>query len=103
MLIAGWAVAQYPYLLPETLTVEEGAGAEPTLTALIVVFVFAVAIVGPCAGAALPARPEAGARVGRGSVAARRGARARAAGAASRSTQARRDPVQAEQPDAPGT
>ncbi len=45
--IAGWAVAQYPYLFPQTLTVEKGAGADPTLTAVIVVFIVAVIIVGP--------------------------------------------------------
>lgn len=45
--IAGYAVAQYPYLLPETLTVEDAAGVDPTLTAVIIVFVLALAIVGP--------------------------------------------------------
>lgn len=45
--VAGYAVAQYPYLLPETLTVDDAAGVEPTLTAVIIVFGFAVAIVGP--------------------------------------------------------
>jgi len=45
--IAGWAVAQFPYLLPETLTVEAGAGADPTLTATIIVFIAALLIVGP--------------------------------------------------------
>ena len=45
--VAGWAVAQYPYLLPETLTVNDGAGAGPALTALIVVFIVALAVVGP--------------------------------------------------------
>lgn len=45
--VAGWAVAQHPYLLPETLTVQQGAGDGATLTALIVVFLFALAIVGP--------------------------------------------------------
>lgn len=45
--IAGWAVAQYPYLLPETLTIEAGAGADATLLATIIVFGAAVAIVGP--------------------------------------------------------
>jgi cytochrome d ubiquinol oxidase subunit II len=45
--VAGWAVAQYPYLLPETLTVDRGAGDGATLTALIIVFLFALAIVGP--------------------------------------------------------
>ena len=45
--IAGYAVAQYPYLLPQTLTVSEGAGVGATLTALIVVFIAALAVVGP--------------------------------------------------------
>jgi cytochrome d ubiquinol oxidase subunit II len=45
--VAGWAVAQYPYLLPETLTVEEGAGDGAALTALIVVFIAALLIVVP--------------------------------------------------------
>ncbi len=45
--VAGWAVAQYPYLLPETLTVDDGAGAGPALTALIVIFFAALAVVGP--------------------------------------------------------
>jgi cytochrome d ubiquinol oxidase subunit II len=47
MVVAGWAVAQYPYLLPETLTVEDGAGVSGTLTAVIVVFFVALATVGP--------------------------------------------------------
>ena len=46
-IIAGWAVAQHPYLLPGTLTVSEGAGDGATLTALIAVFAAALAIVGP--------------------------------------------------------
>jgi len=46
-LVAGWAVAQYPYLLPETLTVEAGAGAGAALTALIVVFIAALIVVVP--------------------------------------------------------
>jgi len=45
--IAGYAVAQYPYLLPETLTIDDAAGVEPTLTALIVVFFVFLAVVGP--------------------------------------------------------
>ena len=48
--IAGYAVAQYPYLLPETLTVDAGAGVDATLTAVIVVFGFALAVVGPSLG-----------------------------------------------------
>jgi cytochrome d ubiquinol oxidase subunit II len=33
--IWGWGAAQYPYLLPQTLTIEEGAGASETLTAVL--------------------------------------------------------------------
>jgi cytochrome d ubiquinol oxidase subunit II len=46
-MVWAWAVAQYPYLLPETLTVEDGAGVSGTLTAVIVVFFVALATVGP--------------------------------------------------------
>jgi len=46
-IVAGWAVAQHPYLLPETLTVSAGAGAGATLTALIVVFIVALLVVVP--------------------------------------------------------
>jgi cytochrome d ubiquinol oxidase subunit II len=45
--IWGWGAAQYPYLLPETLTIEDGAGASSTLTAVLVVFGVAVVIVVP--------------------------------------------------------
>ncbi len=45
--IWGWGAAQYPYLLPETLTIEEGAGAGGTLTAVLVLFGVAVVIVLP--------------------------------------------------------
>ncbi|HZN88268.1 MAG TPA: cytochrome d ubiquinol oxidase subunit II [Thermoleophilaceae bacterium] len=45
--IWGWAAAQYPYLLPQTLTIEEGAGASETLTAVLVVFGIAVVVVVP--------------------------------------------------------
>ena len=43
----GWGAAQYPYLLPEKLTIEDGAGASTTLTALLVVFGVAVVVVLP--------------------------------------------------------
>jgi cytochrome d ubiquinol oxidase subunit II len=46
-IIWGWGVAQYPYLLPTTLTIEEGAGAGETLTAVLVVFGVAVVVVLP--------------------------------------------------------
>lgn len=45
--IAGWAVAQYPYFFPETLTVADAAGADETLTATIVVFIAALLVVVP--------------------------------------------------------
>jgi cytochrome bd ubiquinol oxidase subunit II len=45
--IWGWGAAQYPYLLPQTLTIEEGAGASETLTAILVVFGIAVVVVLP--------------------------------------------------------
>jgi cytochrome bd ubiquinol oxidase subunit II len=45
--IWGWGAAQYPYLLPETLTIEEGAGASATLTAVLVVFGIALVVVLP--------------------------------------------------------
>ncbi len=45
--IAGWGVAQHPYIFPTSLTIDQAAGAEPTLNAVIIVFVVALAIVGP--------------------------------------------------------
>jgi cytochrome bd ubiquinol oxidase subunit II len=45
--IWGWGAAQYPYLLPQTLTIEEGAGASETLTAVLVLFGVAVVVVLP--------------------------------------------------------
>ncbi|MFN8150061.1 MAG: cytochrome d ubiquinol oxidase subunit II [Solirubrobacterales bacterium] len=47
MVIAGYAVAQYPYMLPTTLTVDDAAGVDATLSAVMIVFVVALAIVGP--------------------------------------------------------
>ena len=48
--IWAWAVAQFPYLLPETLTIGEGAGASETLTAVLIVFGIAVVVVLPAFG-----------------------------------------------------
>jgi cytochrome bd ubiquinol oxidase subunit II len=48
--IWAWGAAQFPYLLPEALTIEDGAGASETLTAVLVVFVLAVVIVLPALG-----------------------------------------------------
>jgi cytochrome bd ubiquinol oxidase subunit II len=49
-MIWGWGVAQYPYLLPQTLTLEDGAAAGETLTAVLIVFAIAVVVVLPALG-----------------------------------------------------
>jgi len=43
----GWGVAQHPYLLPKQLTIDAGAAPSDTLTSVLIVFGFAVALVGP--------------------------------------------------------
>jgi len=48
--IWGWGAAQYPYLLPETLKIEQGAAASETLTAVLVIFGVAVVVVLPAIG-----------------------------------------------------
>ncbi len=48
--IWGWGVAQFPYLLPTSLTISDGAGTGPTLTMVIVVFVVAALLVLPAIG-----------------------------------------------------
>jgi cytochrome d ubiquinol oxidase subunit II len=48
--IWGWGVAQFPYLLPETLTIAEGAADSATLTAVLIVFAVAVVVVLPAFG-----------------------------------------------------
>ena len=45
--IWGWGAAQYPYLLPQKLTIEQGAASSETLTALLVVFGVAAVVVVP--------------------------------------------------------
>jgi cytochrome d ubiquinol oxidase subunit II len=45
--IWGWGAAQFPYLLPTTLTIEDGAGASQALTTLLIVFGVAVVVVLP--------------------------------------------------------
>jgi cytochrome d ubiquinol oxidase subunit II len=45
--IWGWFVAQHPYLLPISLTIDEAAGADATLTTVIVVFGVAALLVIP--------------------------------------------------------
>jgi cytochrome d ubiquinol oxidase subunit II len=48
--IWGWGVAQYPYLLPQSLTIKEGAGASETLNGVLIVFGVAVLLVLPALG-----------------------------------------------------
>jgi cytochrome d ubiquinol oxidase subunit II len=45
--IAAWGVAQYPYLLPTTLTISAGAAPSNTLTGILVVFGAATLLVVP--------------------------------------------------------
>jgi cytochrome bd ubiquinol oxidase subunit II len=49
-IVWAWGVAQYPYLLPKTLTVTQSASSSDTMTALIVVFVVAALVIGPSLG-----------------------------------------------------
>ena len=48
--IWGWGVAQYPYLLPETLTIDDAAAPSATLTGVLIVFGVAVVLVLPSIG-----------------------------------------------------
>jgi cytochrome d ubiquinol oxidase subunit II len=45
--IVGWGVAQWPYILPESLEVSQAAAPSGTLTALLVATIFAVLVVLP--------------------------------------------------------
>jgi cytochrome d ubiquinol oxidase subunit II len=47
MVVWGWGVAQFPYLLPETLTISDGAGTNTTLTEILIVFGAALLLVIP--------------------------------------------------------
>jgi cytochrome bd ubiquinol oxidase subunit II len=46
-IVAGWAVAQEPYLLPPDLTVHEAAASDPTLVALLVATALGMAVLVP--------------------------------------------------------
>jgi len=48
--VAGWGVAQYPYLLPKALTISAGAADPASLTAVLIVFGVAVLLVIPSLG-----------------------------------------------------
>jgi cytochrome d ubiquinol oxidase subunit II len=45
--VAGWGVAQHPYLLPQVLTIDAGAAPSATLKALLIVFGAALVLVVP--------------------------------------------------------
>jgi cytochrome d ubiquinol oxidase subunit II len=45
--IWGWFVAQHPDLLPQRLSIEQAAGADASLTTIIVVFAIAAVLVIP--------------------------------------------------------
>ena len=45
--VCGWGVAQHPYLLPQVLTIDDGAAPSATLTSLLIVFGVAVVLVLP--------------------------------------------------------
>jgi cytochrome d ubiquinol oxidase subunit II len=46
----GWGVAQHPYLLPQVLTIDDGAAPGDTLTGVLIVFGVAVVLVLPSIG-----------------------------------------------------
>jgi cytochrome d ubiquinol oxidase subunit II len=48
--VAGWGVAQYPYLLGDHLPIDQGAAPAPTLWVLLVVAAVAVVVIAPSIG-----------------------------------------------------
>lgn len=50
VVLAGWGIAQYPYLLPTSLTIDQGAAPPSTLRAVFVIVVVALAIILPSLG-----------------------------------------------------
>jgi cytochrome d ubiquinol oxidase subunit II len=49
-MIWGWGIAQFPYLLPEQLTIADAAAPGATLTTVLIVFGVAVVLVLPAIG-----------------------------------------------------
>jgi cytochrome d ubiquinol oxidase subunit II len=49
-IIWGWGVAQWPYILPQSLKVSQAAAPSSTLTAVVVVFVIAAVVILPSIG-----------------------------------------------------
>jgi cytochrome d ubiquinol oxidase subunit II len=48
--IGGWGVAQWPYMLPESLKVTQAAAPEATLTTVLIVFIVAAVVILPSLG-----------------------------------------------------
>jgi cytochrome d ubiquinol oxidase subunit II len=48
--IIGWGVAQWPYILPQTLKVSAAASPDPTLATILVVFAVAAVTILPSLG-----------------------------------------------------
>jgi cytochrome d ubiquinol oxidase subunit II len=48
--IWGWGVAQFPYLLPTSLRIDQAAAPDPTLTVIFIVFAIAAVLVLPSLG-----------------------------------------------------
>jgi cytochrome d ubiquinol oxidase subunit II len=46
-IVMGWGVAQWDYILPESLTVEQAAAPTGTIAAVLVAFGFAVVLIVP--------------------------------------------------------
>ena len=61
-MIWGWGVAQFPYLLPTSLKIDQAAAPGPTLDAVFVVFGVAAVLVAAGARPALHAQPARHAR-----------------------------------------
>ena len=48
--VVAWGVAQWPYMLPETLKVSQAAAPDPTLVTVLIVFVIAAIVILPSLG-----------------------------------------------------
>ena len=49
-MIWGWGVAQFPYLLPTSLRIDQAAAPDPTLDIVFIVFAVAAVLVLPSLG-----------------------------------------------------
>ena len=48
--VVAWGVAQWPYMLPETLKVSQAAAPDPTLWTVLIVFLVAAVVILPSLG-----------------------------------------------------